>query len=64
MLLSAAQRARSLLIDPQTFGVGTFSTVYKDDNSIEALRGAVASGPEYFAACFNDGDLLMLAMPV
>lgn len=63
-MTAVAQRARSLLSDPQTFGVGTFSTAYHADHPEERLRGLVASGPEYFAACTSHGDLIMLAMPV
>lgn len=59
-----AQRARSLLVDPTNYAVGILSTVYPTTYTDESLRGAVASGPEYFGSCFENGDLLMLAMPV
>lgn len=59
-----AQRARSLLSDPQTFGVATLSTKYSEQTADEALQGSIASGPEYYAACHENGDLTMLAMPV
>lgn len=40
------------------------STIYPETYADESLRGAIASGPEYFGSCFENGDLLMLAMPV
>jgi hypothetical protein len=61
---AVAHRSRSLLTDPTTFGVGILSTIYPDDYYIKELRGFVTSGSEYFAPCYAQGDLLVLALPV
>ncbi|UZJ51926.1 hypothetical protein CBS101457_001246 [Exobasidium rhododendri] len=59
-----AQRSRSLLTDPTTFGVGILSTIYPDDYYIKDLRGFVTSGSDYYGPCYANGDLLVLALPV
>ncbi|CAD6887033.1 unnamed protein product [Tilletia controversa] len=60
----AAAQARALLHDPTVFGVGTLSSIYPDDFKIPQLRGRVASGPEYFAPCFDNGDIALMALTV
>ncbi|KAK0543374.1 hypothetical protein OC845_006155 [Tilletia horrida] len=60
----AAQQARALLHDPTIFGVATLSSIYPADFRIPELRGRVASGPEYFAPCYENGDLVMIALTV
>ncbi|PWN43264.1 hypothetical protein IE81DRAFT_312331 [Ceraceosorus guamensis] len=60
----AIQQARNLLVDQSTFGVATLSTVYASDYEPKELAGRALSGPEYFAPCYDNGDLLFLALPV
>ncbi|KAE8226291.1 hypothetical protein CF319_g1118 [Tilletia indica] len=60
----AASQARALLHDPTVFGVGTLSSIYPDDFRIPQLRGRVASGPEYFAPCYDNGDIALMALTV
>ncbi|KAK0520786.1 hypothetical protein OC842_006993 [Tilletia horrida] len=60
----AARQARALLHDEHIFGVGVLSSVYPDDFRIPQLRGRVSSGPEYFAPCYDNGDLALMALTV
>ncbi|EPQ26957.1 uncharacterized protein PFL1_05592 [Pseudozyma flocculosa PF-1] len=60
----AAGQAYDLVNDAGIFGVATLSTRYADDVGDAFLRGQTISGPEYYAPCFANGDLLFLGLKV
>ncbi|KDN50843.1 hypothetical protein K437DRAFT_233479 [Tilletiaria anomala UBC 951] len=60
----AAVQAAQKLFEESIFGVGTFASKYPSNHPVPELRDQVVASPDYFAPCFLNGDLLMLAMPV
>lgn len=59
----AARQVRQLLNTPdQHFGVGVLSTLYARDAREE--QNVPLQGHEYFAPCYDNGDLSFIALPV
>lgn len=69
-LIAAAEQVRTLLADSgQHFGVGVLATTYPAETSSQSsspqpLENVPLQGPEYFAPCYDNGDLIFVALPV